>query len=325
MRFPQMSYAARSAAALAWLGRQGTRAVAASIFLGLAAPPLAALFKPHVPEAIFALLVLAFLRVDARKLRGYARRPGLVLAATAWMMLVTPALLGSIFLAVGLGERAPGLFLALVLQASSAPLTAAPAFVALLGLDAALTLATLTLCMVATPLTAPVFAHLFAGDVLTISATALALKLFALLAGAALAATVVRRLAGAAWVEAQREKIDGLNVIVLFVFAVAIMDGIAARFLADPLLVIGLIALAFMLTFVLLGSTALVFAAAGRDRAFALGLTAANRNLGLMLAATGATLPDATWLYFGLAQFPIYLAPQILLPLARRVARSRPS
>ena len=320
-----MSYAARSAAALAWLGRQGTRAVAASIFLGLAAPPLAALFKPYVPEAIFALLVLAFLRVDARELRSYAMRPGLALAATAWVMLVTPALLGSIFLAFGLGERAPGLFLALVLQISSTPLTAAPAFVALLGLDAALALATLTLCMVATPLTAPVFAHLFAGDVLTISATALALKLFVLLAGAALAATVVRRLAGAAWVEAQREKIDGLNVIVLFVFAVAIMDGIAARFLADPLLVIGLVVLAFTLTFVLLGSTALVFAAAGRDRAFALSLTAANRNLGLMLAATGVTLPDATWLYFGLAQFPIYLAPQILLPLARRVARTRPS
>jgi hypothetical protein len=320
-----MSYAARSAAALAWLGRQGTRAVAASIFLGLAAPPLAALFKPYVPQAIFALLVLAFLRVDARQLRGYAMRPGLVLTATAWMMLMTPALLGGIFLALGLAERAPELFLALVLQAASAPLTAAPAFVALLGLDAALTLATLTLCMVATPLTAPLFAHLFAGDVLTISATALALKLFVLLAGSALAATVVRRLAGAAWVEAQREKIDGLNVIVLFVFAVAIMDGIAARFLSDPLLVIGLIALAFLLAFVLLGSTALVFAGAGRDRAFALGLTAANRNLGLMLAATGAALPDATWLYFGLAQFPIYLAPQILLPLARRVARSRPS
>jgi hypothetical protein len=320
-----MSPALRPAAALAWLGRQATRAVAASIFLGLAVPPLAALFKPYVPEAIFALLVLAFLRVDPQGLRGHAARPGLVLAATAWMMLVTPALLGSIFLALGLSERAPGLFLALVLQACSAPLMAAPAFAALLGLDAALTLATLVLCMVATPLTAPVFAHLFAGDVLTISAPALGLKLFLLLAGSALVAAAVRRLAGASWLEARRDKIDGLNVVVLFVFAVAVMDGIAAHFIADPLLVIGLVALAFALTFVLLGSTALVFARAGRDRALALGLAAANRNLGLMLAATGAALPEATWLYFGLAQFPIYLAPQMLQPLARRVARPPPA
>jgi hypothetical protein len=314
--------AARPAAVLAWLGRQGTRAVAASIFLGLAVPPLAALFKPYVPEAIFVLLVLAFLRVDPHRLRGHAARPGLVLAATAWMMLVTPALLGGLFLAVGLDQRAPALFLALVLQACSAPLTATPAFAALMGLDAALTLATLVLAMVATPVTAPFFAHLFAGDVLTISSTALGLKLFLLLAGSALLAALVRRLAGAAWIEARRQEIDGLNLVVLFVFAVAIMDGIAARFVADPLLVIGLVALAFALSFVLLGSTVLVFARAGRGRALALGLAAANRNLGLMLAATGAALPEATWLYFGLAQFPIYLAPQLLQPLARRVARS---
>jgi BASS family bile acid:Na+ symporter len=32
-------------------------------------------------------------------------------------------------------------------------------------------------------------------------------------------------------------------------------------------------------------------------------------------------LPDPTWLYFALAQFPIYLSPQLLLPLARRTVR----
>ena len=38
------------AAALSWLGRQGTRAVAASIFIGIVTPPLAALFKPIFPD-----------------------------------------------------------------------------------------------------------------------------------------------------------------------------------------------------------------------------------------------------------------------------------
>jgi BASS family bile acid:Na+ symporter len=67
-------------------------------------------------------------------------------------------------------------------------------------------------------------------------------------------------------------------------------------------------------------ATALVFARAGRQRALALALSAANRNMGLMLAATGGTLPPLTWLYMGLAQFPIYLMPQLLLPLARRLS-----
>jgi BASS family bile acid:Na+ symporter len=38
-----------------------------------------------------------------------------------------------------------------------------------------------------------------------------------------------------------------------------------------------------------------------------------------MLAATGGTIPDLSWLYFGLAQFPIYLVPQLLQPVARRL------
>jgi hypothetical protein len=39
------------------------------------------------------------------------------------------------------------------------------------------------------------------------------------------------------------------------------------------------------------------------SRAFVLGLMASQRNMGLMLAATGGALPDFTWLYFALAQF----------------------
>ncbi len=56
---------------------------------------------------------------------------------------------------------------------------------------------------------------------------------------------------------------------------------------------------------------------------FAIGLIAGNRNIGLMLAATGFAVPDLAWLYFALAQFPIYLLPHLLKPLARRLAANR--
>jgi BASS family bile acid:Na+ symporter len=42
--------------------------------------------------------------------------------------------------------------------------------------------------------------------------------------------------------------------------------------------------------------------------------------MGLMLAAAGTAVPELTWLYFAIAQFPIYLMPAMLKPLARRVA-----
>ena len=69
--------------------------------------------------------------------------------------------------------------------------------------------------------------------------------------------------------------------------------------------------------------TALVFLRAGPARAFAIGLIAGNRNIGLMLAATGFVVPDLAWLYFALVQFPIYLLPHLLKPLARRVSAKR--
>jgi hypothetical protein len=44
----------------------------------------------------------------------------------------------------------------------------------------------------------------------------------------------------------------------------------------------------------------------------------------LAFAATGGVLPDVTWIYFALSQFPIDLAPQLPMPLARRLTGKGP-
>src|SRR5215470_13600524 len=125
-----MSISKAVAAALAWLGRQGTRAIAAIVFIGIAVPPLGALLKPYVTEAIFVLLCIAFLRIDLGALRGYVQRPTLVLKATAWTMLVVPLMIGVAGVVVGLDASAPELYLALMLYAVAPPMMAAPAFAA---------------------------------------------------------------------------------------------------------------------------------------------------------------------------------------------------
>jgi len=313
------------AAALAWLGRQGTRAVAASLFIGIAVPPLAAVLKPGFAYALFALLCLAFLRVDPAQVKAHFARPALVGAAAAWMMLVTPLLIGLALVAFGVPERLPGLYIAMILQAAAPPVISAPTLAALMGLDAALSLATLVLCTAVTPLTAPVFAALFVGPSMAISPVTLGAKLLAMLAGAALVATLVRRVGGKEWVARQSERIDGLSVIALFFFAVALMDGVLVSIINEPLKVLGLTALSFSLSLGLTALTAFVFARLGSGQALALGLAAGNRNMGLMLAAAGAAVPDLTWLYFAVAQFPIYLMPAMLKPLARRLAPPAPS
>ena len=311
---------AAPAAALSWLGRQGTRAVAASIFIGIMTPPLAALFKPIFPVALFALLCLAFLRVDPDEVGAHFSRPLVVGTAAAWMMLATPLLIGLTLVLFGVSDRLPGLYVAMILQAAAPPVISAPSLAAMMGLDAALSLAMLVVSTTVTPLTAPIFATVFVGPGMPISPIALGAKLLALLAGAALIAAAVRRFAGKAWIAQEGKSIDGLSVIALFFFAVGLMDGVLASIFSEPLKVLGLTLLSFALSFGLMALTTAVFARLGMGQALALGLAAGNRNMGLMLAAAGAAVPELTWLYFAVAQLPIYLMPAMLKPLARRVA-----
>jgi len=206
-----------------------------------------------------------------------------------------------------------------MMQAVAPPMMAAPAFAALMGFDATLVLASLVTSTALTPISAPLFAYAFIGPALTLSPTLLGLKLFAILAGSVLVAMIGRRFLGPEVIARGKDELDGINVIVVFVFVAAVMEHAAANFIDAPPATLGLAALAFAVSIAVLGATALVFARAGKERAFMLGLMASQRNMGLMLAATGGALPDFVWLYFALCQFPIYLFPQLLKPLARRL------
>jgi BASS family bile acid:Na+ symporter len=305
-------------AGLAWLGRQGTRALALSVFVGIALPPLAALFKHVFVEALLVLLALAFLRVDPDSLKGQFRRPGLVIAASLWTMIAIPLAICGTAILLGLPQASPALYLALVLQAVAPPVIGSPALAALMGLDAALSLATLILSMAATPVTVPILIALFAGTAIEVSPLALAARLIGMLGGAWLVASLIRHWKGQAFIHRHREPIDGMSVVALFVFAIGLMDGVGANILARPALVAGLTVAVFALTGLLIVTTCLVMQRAGRSAALALGLAVGSRNMGLMVAAAGGAVPELTWLYFAVAQFPIYTLPHLLKPLAHR-------
>jgi hypothetical protein len=309
--------------ALAWLGAQGTCAIAALVFIGVAAPPVGELLKPFVTEAIFLLLCISFMRVDIGALREHLRRPGIIVAATAWTTLGVPLISGLGCLATGLDARAPELYLALMLQAVASPMMAAPALAAVMGLDSTLVLITLVTSTALVPMTASLFAYVFFGAALTLSPLGLGLKLLVILAGSLLVAAAIRRSVGASAMIRHKAAIDGFNILILFVFVAAVMGNVVGGFWADPVKTIELTLLAFAVFFALVGVTALIFRSIGCERALALGLMVSQRNMGLMVAATDGLLPGTTWLYFALSQFPIYLSPQLLKPLVRKLIAQR--
>jgi BASS family bile acid:Na+ symporter len=310
--------------ALAWLGRQGTRVIPALVIVGIAVPPLGEMLKPFVTEAVVVLLCISFVRVDVAALRGYLRRPGLVIAATVWTTIVVPLLMGLICLATGFDRLSPDVFLGVMLQGAASPMMAAPALAILMGLDATLVLITLVAGTALVPFTAPLFAYIFMGEMLTLSPLALGIKLVMILGGALAVSVLIRRFVSEATIRRHGQVIDGFNILILLVFVCAVMGTVAPGFMAAPALVIGLTVLAFVVFAILLAGTVAVFMRAGSERALSLGLMVSQRNLGLMIAATDGVLPGVTWIYFALCQLPIYLSPQLLKPVAQRLRVREP-
>lgn len=314
------------AAGLGWLGRHGTLAVAVSMFVGIALPPLGAIMRPYFPETVILLLVLAFLRVDPDKLRAQWARPALMLTAAAWTMLALPLicliLLTSASLVTWESLRgSPGLLLSLTLHAVAPPTFSSPSLAALIGLNGAISLALLIACTAATSFTSPALVAVFFGADVTISPWSLGLRLVLILAGSAAVAAAIRAIAGRAFIERQAQRIDGLSVIALFGFAIALMGDVLGNTIANPLLVIGLIVLVTAVSLALSALTLVVFLRAGWDTALTLGHSAGSRNMGLMLAAAAGAVPELVWLYVALAQFPIYLLPLPFRPLVRRLSK----
>lgn len=309
-------------AVLAWIGRQGTRALAVSIFLGVAVPPLADYVKPHLSETVFVLLLFSYLRTDPAAFRRYLRAPALAITAALWIMVALPLLIGSAYAATGLRESWPELFTILILHIAISPITSAAAFTALIGLDVAFALLTLILANAVTPVTTVGISYLFLGTAM-ISPIELGLKLAFFFIASGTAAWVIRRVAGQPWIEKQKEPLDGLNVIAVFIFAIAAMGSVVPQFMADPWFALALTAYAFVLTAVLIGLTLLVFWRAGIELGLVVGFLAGCRNLGLVMAAIGSALPPVAWFYFAVVQFPIYIFPALLRPLARRMAKNR--
>lgn len=308
-------------AALAWLGRQGTSALAISVFIGLAVPQLAVYVKPYLGETVFVLLLFSYLRTDPAAFDRHLKSPGLAIAAALWVMLAMPLLFGAAYALSGMREGMPALYTIMILQIAITPITSSAAFAALMGLDVAFSLAALIVCNALSPLTTVAFSYLFLGTSL-FSPLELGMKLFFYFAGAGAVAYAIRRVAGQAWIEQQKEPLDGLNVIAVLIFAIAAMEIVPRYVMADPVFALELLVLIVVLTCVLIGLSVLVFRRAGVNRGLVIGLLSAFRNIGVIMAALGSTLPDLAWFYFAMSQFPIYLFPALIKPLAKRFQQS---
>jgi bile acid:Na+ symporter, BASS family len=307
-------------AGLAWIGRYGTQGFAASIFLGLALPQFAAAARPLLAVSIFVFVMITFARVDVAALRGLLRRPAPLALAVAWLIAAPAALITAALALIGREPLDPGLVLGLALLGAAPPIMSAPAVAMLLNLQPTLIMAAVLVTTTLSPLVSPVLAEFIVGAAVPLDLGILIRRLLLLIGGAILAAAILRSLLGEARLRARKAELDGLGVVMYFLFAIAAMDGVLAAAIANPGQVARFLAIACTVSALgfAAGLLALVRLPPG-DR-FVLAYATGHRNMGLLIAALGAATPDTTFLFFALAQFPIYLMPQLVKPLARRLA-----
>ena len=250
------------------------------------------------------------------------KRPHRIAASLAWLLVACPLILWSALRA--LGVETGGVVEAIVLMATAPPLMSTPALALIIGLDGALALVVMLAAMFLAPLVLPFMTLGLLGLEIELSVWQFAARLGFMVGSALLCAVALRRHGGKPLVAALDRNANAMVVILMLVFAIAIMDGVNARLMADPLYVAALLAISFAVQLLLQAATGLGFLWLGRRAAFTVGFLAGNRNMGLLLAVLPAGLHPDIALYVALAQFPIYILPALLKPLYGRLMGGPP-
>jgi bile acid:Na+ symporter, BASS family len=303
---------------LAAIGKKGELAFALSIFLGLALPQLAEAARPMLVISVFIFTMLTYARVDLDNMVETVRQPLRLVLAMGWAIVAPPLIFLAIMAVAPAEHVSEALMLGLVLYVASPVLNGSPAFAMLLGFRNGLILTINFLHMILTPLIAPPLASWLMGHDLPLSAGVLALRLSIMIFGATLGAVLVRKIIGQSRLKAHSDELNGINVILYFGFAIAAMDGVIDATLADPMRTVWFLVIAFGLSILMFMLSLAVARPFGPNDNFTLSIGIGLRNIGLLVAAFGPSLPKESFLYFSLSQFPTYLAPILLAPFAKR-------
>lgn len=291
-------------------------ALALSVLVGIAVPPVSRLLGPYLYVFVFFLMLFSSLTIDLRSALPDRHASTRLLRVVGWQMVLLPA-------AIGLGHRfAPGSGQwseLMFLTACAGTIFGAPAFARVMGLDALLTLRGVLAGTLLMPIVLPVLAPIVTqrtGD-FDFPAYALRLLVFIVIPLGSAGLYQLRRPGGSA---REISRFNRLTIVFLALFGIAVMDGIGARFLAEPGRMLGLLGLALAVHAAFFALSFAMFLRRGRREALTTGLLSGYRNMALVLAVGGGLLPPGFVVYVALWQIPMFVTPWAVKVLGQRQA-----
>ncbi len=298
--------------------RHGSILLTVGIFAGLLTPPLAHAMAWFITPNVVLLVTLVLLRVDIPATFAHLTRPMVLALIVVVILVASPVAVAGLVRFLPLD---PGIAAGAVIFATGSVAVSGPAFARLVGLDPDLTLLTTLVVIFLVPLTGPPLSHALAGVDLSISVVGFMARLAVVVGLPLLVSLSLRRLIGPARLVPYGQAVDGAVVWLVVFYGFAVMDGLLARLLTDPLWVAQATGVAFAADFGLNVLTTLALLWLGLRPAASAGLMAGNRNMALYLAVLPATMDPRITLFFAICQFPLFLSPFVLGPVYRRLLR----
>jgi BASS family bile acid:Na+ symporter len=298
--------------------RHGSLLLTVGIFVGLLVPPLAHAMAWFITPNVVLLVTLVLLRVDIPATFAHLTRPLVLALIVAVILVVSPVAVAVIVRFLPLD---PGIAAGVVIFATGSAAVSGPAFARLVGLDPDLTLLATLVVIFLVPLTGPPLSHLLTGVDLSISVGGFMARLGVVVGIPLLVSLGLRRWIGPARLVPYGQAVDGAVVWLVVFYGFAVMDGLLARLLTDPLWVAQATGVGFAADFGLNVLTTLVLLWLGLRPAASAGLMAGNRNMALYLAVLPASMDPRITLFFAICQFPLFLSPFVLGPIYRRMLR----
>ncbi|MEP3333850.1 hypothetical protein [Sedimentitalea sp.] len=293
--------------------RYARSVLVAGLAAGIALPALAQALSGWIPEMVVVLLFLGALRLSPTDLRALRTD----LPRAAWYVLVSQLVLPLVVLAAAfaLGATQSPVTLALVLLACAPPIVSSPNIAAIMRLNVPTAMQLMVLGSVLLPVTVlPVFWLMpTLGSAEQVLGATLRLVLTILLAGGG--ALILRRGALSGIRPRTTQRIDGLSVLALAVFVIALMASVSDAIANTPATFIFWLVIAFGANF----GTQIAMLLRGRDPiSGARALVAGNRNVSLFFVALPPDVTAPLLVFLGCYQLPMLLTPILLARLYRR-------
>lgn len=304
---------------LRWLGKQARWALPAGVFVGIWIPGLAQAARPLLTLAVIGTLTAALLRMDISKMTAWLQRPGWPLSLTLWVTLISPLGMWGLTQALDLD---PQWRLLLVLQAAGPPIGSAAAFAMFLGLEASLCMVSTVCATLILPLTlTAIVAVLLPVSGIEVELLAFFTRVLTLVALPFVIAALIRAFVGVQRLRKVDAELAGWNVVMLVIFALAVMDGVQDLLLQNTSVALSLLSMGFVSVIFWHAIGWWLGRKASVDTAYSAALLSGNRNMGLLLVVTAGTAGDLFAMYVAIVQIPMYFAPLLLSPWLKRARR----